>query len=225
MGHALEGKRVVLTGSTGRLGRQIVETFKETGASLITIDRTIDIELVEKNEHILLATVADVTDEQAVVDCFQHILDETGPPDVVIHTIGGWDGRPLLDTSLASWQSMLDLNLTSSFLVFREAIRYMQEEGGGLIGITSAQGADRGVSQQAAYSATKGGLTRLIESIAAEYKGTGITAHAIAPSMIQYEEPYDNSGVPAEDLAKLCVYLSTEAGRSLNGATLRAYGA
>ena len=120
---------------------------------------------------------------------------------------------------------MLNLNLTSSFLVFREALRYMKDNGGGLVGITSAQGADRGVSQQAAYSATKGGLTRLIDSIAAEYKGTGITAHAIAPSMILFEEPYDNSGVPARDLAQLCVYLSTDAGRSLNGATLRAYGA
>ena len=225
MSHSLEGKHIVLTGSTGRLGQRIIEAYRNTGASLITIDRSIDMELVEGNEHILLATVADVTDENAVVDCFAHILDEVGPPDTVIHTIGGWDGKPLLDTSLDSWQSMIDLNLTSSFLVFREALRHMQEKGGGLIGITSAQGADRGVAQQAAYSATKGGLTRLIESIAAEYKGTGITAHAIAPSMILYEEPFNNNGVPARDLAELCVYLSSDYGRSLNGATLRAYGA
>lgn len=225
MAASLEDKRIVLTGSTGRLGRHIVKAFAGTGASLITVDRSIDMELVEQNEHILLATVADVTKESAVVDCFAHILDETGTPDMVIHTIGGWDGRPLLDTSLDSWQSLLDLNLTSSFLVFREALRYMNEKGGGLIGITAGQGADRGVAQQAAYSATKGGLTRLIESIADEYKGTGITAHAIAPAMILFEEPYDNSGVPARDIAELCVYLSTEAGRSLNGATLRAYGA
>ncbi|MBX2821294.1 MAG: SDR family oxidoreductase, partial [Rhodothermaceae bacterium] len=176
MAASLEDKRIVLTGSTGRLGRHIIKAFAGTGASLITVDRSIDMELVEQNEHILLATVADVTKESAVVDCFAHILDETGTPDMVIHTIGGWDGRPLLDTSLDSWQSLLDLNLTSSFLVFREALRYMNEKGGGLIGITAGQGADRGVAQQAAYSATKGGLTRLIESIADEYKGTGITA-------------------------------------------------
>lgn len=225
MSKPLEGKNIVLTGSTGRLGRHILSAFSDTGASLITIDRSINMDLVENNDHILLATVANVTDESAVADCFAHIKDEVGAPDMVIHTIGGWDGCPLLDTSLESWQSMLDLNLTSSFLVFREAIRYMKQQGGGLIGITSAQGADRGVGQQAAYSATKGGLTRLIESIAAEYKGSGITAHAIAPSMILYDEPFDESGVPAQDLASLCVYLSTDAGRALSGATLRAYGA
>ena len=225
MAQSLSGKRIVLTGSTGRLGRKIIEAYKDTEASLITIDRAINMDLVEQNDHILLATIADVTDEQAVVDCFAHILDETGPPDMVIHTIGGWDGRPFLNTSLESWQSLININLTSSFLVFREAIRHMHEGGGGLIGITSAQGADRGVAEQAAYAASKGGLTRLIEAIAAEYKGTGITAHAVAPSMILYEEPYDKSGVPATDVASLCVYLSTHAGRALNGATLRAYGA
>ena len=225
MTHELEGKQIVLTGSTGRLGRQIIEAFKGTGASLITVDRSINMELVEQNEHILLATVADVTDEQAVTDCFAHIMDEAGAPDMVIHTIGGWDGRPFMDTTLESWKSMLNVNLTSSFLVFREALRYMKGRKGGLIGITAAQGADRGVSEQAAYSATKGGLTRLIESIAAEYKGTGITAHAIVPSMILYQEPYADNGVPAKDLAQLCVFLSSEAGRSLNGASLRAYGA
>ena len=225
MSRSLEEKHIVLTGSTGRLGKQIVATFKDTGASLITVDRSINMELVEENEHILLATVANVTEESSVVDCFGHIVDETGVPDMVIHTIGGWDGRPFLDTPLEKWQFMLNLNLTSSFLVFREAIRHMKDKGGSLVGITSAQGADHGVGEQAAYSATKGGLTRLIESIAEEYKGTGITAHAIAPSTILYEEPYDNSGVPAKDLAQLCVYLASGAGPSLNGATLRAYGA
>ena len=219
---SLKDKKIVLSGSTGRLGQRIIQAFEPTEASLITIDRSINLDLVEKHEHILLATQADVTDEASVIDTFGHIIDETGIPDVLIHTVGGWDGRPFTETTLETWQSMVNLNLTSAFLMFREALRHMKS--GAVIGITAGQGADHGVGQQAAYSATKGGLTRLIESIADEYKGTGITAHAIAPAMILFEPPFDQAGVPAPDLAALCVYLSTDAGRSLNGATLRAYG-
>ena len=221
---SLNEKKVLITGSTGRLGQQIVQAFAGTGASLVTIDRSIKLDLVERNEHILLATRGDVTDESSVTEVFNHIIAEAGIPDVVIHTVGGWDGRPFIETSLEAWRSMLALNLTSAFLIFREALRHMKTQPGALIGITSGQGADKGVAQQAAYSATKGGLTRLIESIAAEYEGTGITAHAIAPSTILYEPPYDQPGVSGGDIGALCVYLASDAGRSLNGATLRAYG-
>ena len=214
---------VVITGSTGRLGQQILAAFQATDATIITVDRVIQPEVIETYE-VDFAAQADVTDEVSVSECFDLIEKEMGPPDTVIHTVGTWDGRPFTETTLEAWQSMLAINLTSSFLVFREALRQMRGRTGALIGITSGQGADHGAGQQAAYSATKGGLVRLIESIAAEYQGTGITAHSIAPSMILYDDVPGQEGVPAGHLADLCVFLTSKAGRSLNGATLRAYG-
>lgn len=125
-----------------------------------------------------------------------------------------------METRLASWEKMVSVNLTSAFLCFREAVRNM-DDGGTLIAITSRQGADRAVAGQAAYSASKAGIIRLVEAVADEHGSRGINAHAIGPSTILFDEQGD--GVRASELVTLAVYL-TDHGASLNGATLRAYG-
>ena len=224
MHNNLNKKNIVITGSTGRLGQHILAAFQPTDATLITVDRAIKPEVIEQY-GVEFATQADVTDETSVTACFQRICEEMGIPDAIIHTVGTWDGRPFTEVTLEQWDMLIDLNLTSAFLVFREALRTMDGKPGTLIGISSAQGADRGVAQQAAYSASKGGLTRLIESIAAEYAGTGITAHAIAASAILFDDVPDQQGVKATHLADACLYLVSTPGAALNGATLRAYGA
>jgi NAD(P)-dependent dehydrogenase (short-subunit alcohol dehydrogenase family) len=89
---------------------------------------------------------------------------------------------------------------------------------------TGTFGADKGRAEQAGYSAGKAGVVRLVEAIAEEYNGTGLTAHAIAPSAIVFDENSDDKGVPVGDLVDLALYLCTPAAASLNGATLRAYG-
>lgn len=96
---------------------------------------------------------------------------------------------------------------------------------GQLVGIASGQGADRGVAQQAAYSASKAGVVRLVESVAAEYRDAGITAAAVAPSLILFgDEDPEARGVDVEEVAQLCVTLCGPAGTVHNGSVLRAYG-
>ena len=132
--------------------------------------------------------------------------------------------RPLAETTLDDWRSLLDLNLTASFLTVREAVRHFLRDGGGrVIGIASRQGADRAPAQQAAYGASKAGLIRLLEATAAEYAGNDIQAVAVAPSMILFGGE-DADGVRADDLAAMCAYLCADAGAAHNGATLRMYG-
>jgi 3-oxoacyl-[acyl-carrier protein] reductase len=67
-------------------------------------------------------------------------------------------------------------------------------------------------------------VIRLVEALGEEYGEAGITAHAIAPSMILFDGMEDEKGIPAEDLARLCVLLAGPAGDALNGAVVRAYG-
>ena len=217
----LDGKVVVITGGTGRLGERMVRGFARHGATVATLDRMPPPEGLPGSCH---AFQVDVTNEEAVNGVFEALPETCGPADALIHTVGTWDGQPFLDTSLDAWERLVRLNLTSAFLCFRAAARQMQGRGGRLIGIASGQGADRGVARQGAYSASKAGIVRLVEAVADEFAGTSLTAHAIAPSTILFDDTSEE-GVPADDLVELALYLCSPAGASLNGATLRAYGA
>ncbi len=219
----LQGKVVVVTGATGRLGGRVLDRFARHGAVVAAVARdAAEVALPRGAQG--RAFSADVTREADVAACFGQVTDAFGPPDALVHTVGTWDGRPFLDTSLDDWDRLVRLNLTSTFLCFREAARRMTGRPGRLIGIASGQGADKGRAQQGAYSASKAGLVRLVEAVAEEFAGTGVTAHAIAPSTILFDEGGGQAGVAVSALVDLAVYLCTPAGAALNGATLRAYG-
>jgi 3-oxoacyl-[acyl-carrier protein] reductase len=219
----LTGKIVVVTGASGTLGQALLDTFAPTRATLAAIVPTeAEAQKIRVPQGAdLWAFPADVTDETAVRDTFDGIADQFGGVDVLLHAVGSWQASPLLDTALDDWRRVLDLNLTSAFLCFREATRRMTGRTGRLVAFASRQGADRAPAEQAAYAASKAGLIRLVESTAAEFQGH-ITAHAIAPSMLAPDG--SENGVSTSTIATLCLRLCTEAGDALNGATLRAYG-
>lgn len=222
----LEGKLVVVTGAAGRLGRHVVEHLAGEGATLAALDLDeASLRRLPENAH---PFPADATDEGDVRAAFEEIEARLGVPDALVHTVGAWGAAPLLETPLEDWERLQRLNLTSAFLCFRAAARLMQQRPAGtparLIGIAAGQGADRGAAEQGAYSASKAGVVRLVEAVAAEFAGTGLTAHAIAPSTILFDGVEAEAGVRPERLAALCAYLLTPAGDALSGATLRAYG-
>ena len=201
---------MIITGAAGRLGKRMAERFRDAGYDVAGVGRR-------------CAWEADLTAEQEVSRVFDEIERRHGPLYALVHTVGMWASSPLGDTNLADWKQMLDVNLTSTFLCFREAARRMGPAGGRLIAITAAQGADRGRSRQAAYAAAKAGVVRLVEAAAEEYHTRGITAHALAPSMIVYDGRR-GSGVPAADLVQAALFLCGKGGASANGTTWRMYG-
>lgn len=204
----------VVTGATGRLGSRIAAGLAAAGATVVAIDR-----------RAAGGIQADLTDEASTRAAFRQIAGSYPRVDAVIHTVGMWGGAPLAETTAADWERLLGVNLTSTFLCFREGAQLLSRRGGRLIGFASMQGADRGKARQAGYSASKAGVIRLAEAVAAEYEGSGVTAHVIAPSYILYgDEAAAQSGVPVETIVELVRYLCTGAAASLNGATLRAYG-
>ena len=217
----LSDNTVVLTGAFGRLGRVLTRRLLADGATVAGVDaHTAD--PIDPSDRLHLFK-ADLGDEGAVERVFARIADEVGPPGALVHTVGMWDGKPFAATTLGEWDTMLRINLTSAFLCFREAVRQMESEGGRLVGIASQQGADRGVAEQAAYSASKAGLVRLVEAVAAEYDGRGITAAAVAPSTILFGEA-QGEGVSAERVAALCAMLCSDEGAAHTGEVLRAFG-
>ncbi len=211
----LSGSVVVVTGAAGRLGAVVADHLRRAGATVVAVDRE-----APELDH---AVAADVTTESGVREAFA-VAAETGPIAAVVHTVGMWDGAPLAETGLDAWETMLRVNLTSTFLVFREAVRRMPD-GGRLVTIASGQGADRGVAGQGAYSASKAGVIRLVEATAAEYAERGLSAVAVAPSTILFGgEAADARGVAVDDVAALCTRLCGADGDAHAGDTIRAYG-
>lgn len=215
----LAGKRIVVTASRGRLGRALTRSMNAEGATVATIDRS------GEEDAAGLEFIAELTDERAVEEVFARVESAIGPFDALIHTVGTWAAWPSLEHSLADWRRMMDTNLTSAFLCFREAGKRMVRHGGGrLIAFASSQGADRAIGGQAAYAAAKAGLIRLAESMADELEPGHVTTHVIAPSVILFDGEEDQPGVHASELAALCKMLLGPAGAALSGSTLRAYG-
>ena len=213
----MENERIALiTGSNGRLGSRMASGFLNAGFTTIGLDRTPSV----AGDWPVIQM--DATSEDSVESAFRELVANHGNPSVVVHTIGMWDMAPFAETSLKDWNLQLQLNLTSSFLVFREAVRNMKDPGGSLIGIASRQGVDKGAAEQAGYSASKGGLVRLIESIAAEYENHNIRAFALAPSTILFGE--EGKGVQADELVKQCMLFTSGAGKEMNGEVIRVYG-
>ena len=222
---SLTDRVIVVTGAAGRLGRVVASHLAAAGATVVGVDLEAPEPPVDDRENTprFLGVAADLASASGVREAFA-VAAEAGPIDALVHTVGMWAGAPLAETGLDAWETILRVNLTSTFLAFREASRRMAD-GGRLVAIASGQGADRGVAQQAGYSASKAGVIRLVEAADAELAPRGIAAVAVAPSTILFgDEDADARGVTADEIAALIVRLVGPDGAAHAGETVRAYG-
>ncbi len=220
------GRVVVVTGAAGRLGRLVAGALEEEGAQVAALVRTgAEARLVPVGPGSQVRSYpCDVTDESSVRGGFRQIAEQWGRVDALVHTVGAWAATPLLDTSAEAWEHLVRVNLLSTFLCFREAARLMGAgEGGSLVAVASMQGADRGAAGQSAYSAAKAGVIRIVESAARELAGQGITARAVAPSTILFDED-GTPGVRAGTVVRLCLDCARPGSLLPSGAVIRAYG-
>lgn len=174
-----EQRRVLVTGGGTGIGRAIAHAFAEEGYAVTVAGRR-EAPLQDTAEGFEIETAtADVTDEAEVAALFAR------PFDVVIANAGAGKAKKLVDVSLADWQATMDVNLTGTFLTFREGLRGMPK-GGRLIAIASTA-ALQGGSNIAPYAASKHGVLGLVRSVAKEVAKSGITCNAICPGFVDTE--------------------------------------
>jgi NAD(P)-dependent dehydrogenase (short-subunit alcohol dehydrogenase family) len=177
-----EDRVAFVTGGAQGIGRRIAETFRDLGARSVAGDlRAPDVEGV-------LGVEIDVTQEASVDAAFTRIEQELGPVSLLVLNAGILHKAPLEELALADWQRVVDVNLTGPFLCARRAMGRMRESGYGRVVIVGSSaginGAGAAPPPLAAYAASKAGAMTLAKSIAGEYAPFGITANALAPTLI-----------------------------------------
>jgi NAD(P)-dependent dehydrogenase (short-subunit alcohol dehydrogenase family) len=178
----IEERVAFVTGGARGIGCSIAETLRDAGARVAAGDlQTPEIEGV-------LGVEVDVTDEGAVDAAFTQVEAELGAVELLVLNAGIFVIEPFEETSLASWQRTLDVNLTGAFLCARRALPGMRERGfGRIVAIGSSAGKTGGAKSVAAYAASKAGIMAMTKSVASEYARTGVTANALAPALIDTE--------------------------------------
>lgn len=236
----LTGKTALITGSTRGLGFAYAVGLAEAGASVIlngTSEARMSAALQTLRDQGVSARgfVFNVADEDEIKRVFSQLDEENVQVDIVINNAGIQFRQPMLELALSDWQRVLDVNLTSAFLVAREAAKRMVARGSGgkiiNIGSLTSEAARPTV---APYTAAKGGIKLLTKSMAAEWAAYNIQSNGIGPGYILTDmnealvendafnswvcnsNPSGRWGKP-EELIGTAVYLASSASDYVNG--------
>lgn len=216
---------VVITGAGGGLGSATCRVFAESGATVIAVDR-------HWNQPQPFATiVADLTTAEGCAAMIAEALKH-GPVDALVHLVGGFSGgSPVAETSDQTWDLMMNVNLRIAFQVIRAALQPMLQARRGKIAAIGARAAVEPAPNFAAYAVSKAALVALVKNVAAEGKESGITANVVLPSTI--DTPANRRAMPQSDfsrwvapesIAKLLVWLTSDAAADVSGAVIPIYG-
>jgi NAD(P)-dependent dehydrogenase (short-subunit alcohol dehydrogenase family) len=185
----LDGRVAIITGASAGLGTEFAHGLAEAGARIVVAARRSDLleqvasDLRDRHRTEAIAVPADVSDENSVAALVGAAVDAFGTVDVLVNNAGATLMRPLLEHSLADWQSVLDVNLTGAFLASREVARVMiPKRSGSIVNISSvfAQGATREYPV-VSYYASKAGIEGLTKALAVELGPHNVRVNAIAP--------------------------------------------
>jgi NAD(P)-dependent dehydrogenase (short-subunit alcohol dehydrogenase family) len=188
----LDGKVALVTGGNRGIGKGIARALAGAGAALVLtardgalLKRAVD-EITALGVAVL-AVQADVTEEAQVQELFAKALKQFGRLDILINNAGAFDGGPLDQLSVETWDKVMAINLRAPFLCTREALRIMKKQGGGRIINIGSISAQRVRANMAPYSTSKHGLWGLTQTTALEGRDFGISCSCLHPGNVLIE--------------------------------------
>ena len=230
-------KVAVIAGGTGGLGRAVSQAFLADGAKVIvTYRKKQEFDELKKTAHAgaskLFGSDVDVTDHAAVQNFISTIASENGGVDFLVNTVGAYaGGMNLWDTTPAILDQQLKLNLISSYVLCRAVVPLMlKQKSGAIVSVASKAAVDHAAGA-AAYAASKAAAVAMMDSLAADLKGSGVRVNSILPSII--DTTANRRAMPGadfakwpkpEDIAKVIVFLCSDDATVIHGATIPVYG-
>jgi 3-oxoacyl-[acyl-carrier protein] reductase len=238
---SLKNKNIIVTGASGGIGNSVVEKLYENGANILATGTRIEkLEELKKKFKNIKILKFDIFQHDKIEEFVNNAVDELGGSlDCIINNAGITKDNLTIRMSMEEWTKVIDVNLTSTFLMCKNSIKKMlKNKAGKIINITSVV-AHTGNVGQANYTASKAGIIAMSKSLAIEYAKKNININCISPGFIrtamtdQIEEkhkeaiiakiPSNRLGEP-EDIANAVLFLSSDQSDYINGETLHVNG-
>lgn len=222
------GKVIAVTGALGALGRVVVDEALARGARVASVDHA-PTQVPATPDQLELGGI-DLTDAAQAKKAIDAVTAHFGRLDALINVAGGFAFETIAEGDPKTWQRMYALNVATAFNASRAAIPHLVKSGFGRIVNIGAMGALQAGAGMGAYAASKAGVHRLTEALAAEYKGK-ITVNAVLPSII--DTAANRASMPKADftkwvapkeLAEVILFLAGDAASAVTGVLLPVAG-
>jgi NAD(P)-dependent dehydrogenase (short-subunit alcohol dehydrogenase family) len=226
----MSAKVALVAGAGGALGHATAMALSAAGLTVLAVDRN-ERGLGDLPDDIR-REVADATDPAAATRLIDRIASETGPPDVLVNTIGAFRPADALSTTPEMLRLMLDVNLGPALWLSQAVAPHMRQQGSGVIVHVTARPGIEPAAGLAAYSTSKAALVHLTRILDIELRPQGIRVNAVAPQLL--DDPQNRATFPAEAMAhavtpeaiaEVIAFLVSDAAAPVSGVILPAYGA
>jgi NAD(P)-dependent dehydrogenase (short-subunit alcohol dehydrogenase family) len=193
---SLAGKTAVVTGAASGIGLATAKLFSQLGAQTVLLDCDPD-KLISGTDACAgqpgyaLGFEVDLGNAAAIENCFEQINYKCGGIDILVNSAAMNVSGPSIDYDLATWQQVIDVNLTGLFLACRLSARSMidRKVGGSIVNVASVGGLSANITGRAnanpSYRATKGGVVNLTRALAVEWASQNIRVNAVAPGYVR----------------------------------------
>ena len=233
-------KKILVTGATGGIGGSIVKKFISLEGDVLGTGTNVNkLDLLKKQNTNIKIKKFDISDHSKIEEFIENVSLELGGLDILINNAGVNSDNLSLRMKNEEWKKVLDINLTSTFLLSKYAIKKMlKNKYGRIVNITSIVG-HSGNLGQANYSASKAGIVGMSKSLAIEYAKKNITINCVSPGFIisdmtsniaEKVKLYLTSRIPmgklgtGDDVSNCVAFLSSESASYITGETMHVNG-
>ena len=235
-----KNKKVLITGATGGIGGALIKRFIELQAEVVGTGTKVDkLDSLKKENPNIKIKKFDISEHSKIEEFIENVSKELGGLDVLVNNAGINVDNLSLRMKEDEWKKVIDINLTSTFLLSKYAIKKMlKNKYGRIVNITSIVG-HSGNLGQANYSASKAGIIGMPKSLALEYAKKNITVNCVSPGFISSDmtkniaekmKLYLTSRIPmgklgsGEDVSNCVAFLSSDVASYITGETIHVNG-